>query len=318
MPQDYYVLPPRIGIVHCTTTAGPISFKIVEKWSPNGFDRALELFRRGFYDGSHFFRVVPGFLVQFGMSYSKDVELIQFAEFTIQDDPQLNPPIKFEEGVISFAGSGPQSRTSHLFISYGSSPGLGTQLWETPIGKVIEGMENVKKLYSGYGDMPPWGNGPEQWKISKRGEAYINEEFPKLDKFNSCLSTDVELAVGEDLSAEDELYLLQLLKQEIGNVQHDSRSSVQAQIIKRSNIYMQRKMEQHEQINEHKDDNKSTESNIISKNRADRIGSSQDQVLSLAQRVEFPILASILLFGVIRYLIKKHDHRTVRGKKSND
>lgn len=314
MSKDYYVMPPRIGLVHCTTTAGPMSFKIVEKWSPNGFDRAIELFEKGFYDGSHFFRVVPGFLVQFGISYSKDEHLVQFAEFAIQDDPQLDPPIKFEEGIISFAGSGPQSRTSHLFISYGSSPGLGTEVWETPIGKVIEGMDNVKNLYSGYGDMPPWGNGPEQWKISKRGEPYINKEFPKLDKFNTCLSVDVELAVGEDMSPTDELYLLQLMKKEIGNIPRDSRSNVQLKISKKSNEYIQRKVEKIRPLKSQHDKSKAMDTNEL-----DLLGSlSKEHFLNLAQRLEFPILASVLLFLLIRYLIKEHDPRKARSKKSID
>ena len=113
----------------------------------------MELFERHFYDHSHFFRAVPNFLVQFGITYSHDKELQAMGRTKISDDPQLDPPIKFEPGIISYAGSGPNSRTAQLFFSYGSNPNLGTQLWETPIGKVIEGMENAEQFYS-YGDMP--------------------------------------------------------------------------------------------------------------------------------------------------------------------
>ena len=73
-------------------------------WAPLGYDRAVELFERNFYDNSHFFRVVPGFLTQFGMSYTTDHELQQFARTPILDDPQLVPPIGFKEGIVSFAG----------------------------------------------------------------------------------------------------------------------------------------------------------------------------------------------------------------------
>ncbi len=125
----------------------------IQEWSPNGYDKAVDLFERHFYDNSHFFRAVPNFLVQFGISYSKDKELQQFAKTSIQDDPKHDPPIEFHPGIISYAGSGPNSRTSQLFFSYGSAKSLGTQLWETPIGKVIEGMDNAKDFYS-YGDMP--------------------------------------------------------------------------------------------------------------------------------------------------------------------
>jgi peptidyl-prolyl cis-trans isomerase A (cyclophilin A) len=121
------VNPMEEAIVRCKTTAGTFSVKLNRAWSPNGYDRAVELFERHFYDGSHFFRVVKGFLVQFGISYSEDKELQHFAKSTIQDDPPKG--IKFKPGVVSFAGSGDNSRSSHLFISYGSSKALGTQKW---------------------------------------------------------------------------------------------------------------------------------------------------------------------------------------------
>ena len=161
-----------------------------------------------FFDGSHFFRAIPKFLVQFGISYSEDKELQKFAKSPIPDDPVHDPKIVFHPGIISYAGSGPNSRTSQMFISYGSAASLGkskahdgvwklldirvlccfesdaesrafllmallplivlcmvgTQPWETPIGKVIEGYENAEQFYS-YGDMPPWGKGKcqTQW-----------------------------------------------------------------------------------------------------------------------------------------------------------
>lgn len=88
--------------------------------------------------------------------------------------------------MISFAGGGPNSRTSQLFIAYDHAGGLGNSPWETPFGEVTDGMDNVRKLYSGYGDMPPWGNGPEQGPIRNKGESYITENFPLLDKFLTC------------------------------------------------------------------------------------------------------------------------------------
>jgi cyclophilin family peptidyl-prolyl cis-trans isomerase len=93
---------------------------------------------------------VPKFLVQFGISYSKDKELQKFAHTSIPDDPPQGR--KFQKGTISYAGSGENSRTSQIFISYGSAPSLGNEKWETPVGEVIEGMENIEALYS-YGDM---------------------------------------------------------------------------------------------------------------------------------------------------------------------
>lgn len=172
------------AIVRCGTTKGDITLQLIREWSPNGYDRAVELFERHFYDGSHFFRAVPKFLVQFGISYSGDKELQRFSKRSIRDDPPHDPGIGFELGTISFAGSGPDSRTSQLFFSYGANKGLGKQKWETPIGKVIEGMENAEEFYS-YGDMPPWGNGPVQGKIYN-GPQYIENNFPLIDKFLEC------------------------------------------------------------------------------------------------------------------------------------
>lgn len=172
----------------CGTTLGQdIEFTLYQEWSPLGYDRALELWAGGFYDHSHFFRVVPNFLVQFGISYLPASHPLQkLAHAPIQDDPPLQIP--FEKGTISFAGSGPNSRTSQLFFSYSHNPNLGKSPWETPIGKVTEKSMNdvVDKLYSQYGDMPPWGHGPVQGKISNEGMAYIEREFPLLDAFTTC------------------------------------------------------------------------------------------------------------------------------------
>jgi cyclophilin family peptidyl-prolyl cis-trans isomerase len=174
----------EISVIKCGTTTGPIVMEMHREWSPNGYDKAVALFEKGYYDHTHFFRVVPKFLVQFGITYSESQELKQFGRQTILDDPQLDPIIPFEPGTISFAGSGPDSRSSQLFISYSHSTSLGTNLWETPVGKVIDGMDHVNAFYS-YGDMPPWGKGPVQGKIHA-GRSYIDENFPLTDKFVTC------------------------------------------------------------------------------------------------------------------------------------
>jgi len=147
------------AIVSCTTTKGEIIMHMHRSWSPNGYDRAVSLFERGYYDSSHFFRVVPHFLVQFGISYTNDMELKRFADTTINDDPKRQELMPFREGYMSFAGSGPNSRSSQLFIAYDRAGGLGQSPWETPFGEIVNGMDNVKNLYSEYGDMPPWGKG---------------------------------------------------------------------------------------------------------------------------------------------------------------
>lgn len=93
------------AVVSCGTSAGPIVIRFTRSWAPRGYDRVVELFERGFYNHSHFFRVVPHYLVQFGISYTENEELKAFAARSILDDPQQDPPIEFDRGLISFAGA---------------------------------------------------------------------------------------------------------------------------------------------------------------------------------------------------------------------
>ena len=172
--------------VRCSTSKGPIVLTLHEDWSPNGYRKAAELFERGYYDRSHFFRVVPGWLVQFGIGYTADMDLKEFADSTIEDDPKRTDLMPFREGYISFARNGANARSSQLFFAYDNAKSLGNHPWETPIGEVTEGMEIVRNFYSGYGDVPPWGNGPRQGLIRNKGEKYIEKKFPLLDKFETC------------------------------------------------------------------------------------------------------------------------------------
>jgi cyclophilin family peptidyl-prolyl cis-trans isomerase len=188
-PNDASHNPPpdRHAIVSCSTTAGPLLMHFHRAWSPQGYERATSLFEKHYYDHSHFFRVVPHFLVQFGIGYTTDVNLKQFAQSSIPDDPKRSELMPFREGMMSFAGSGPNSRSSQLFIAYDKAQSLGTSPWETPFGEVIgdESLETARAFYQGYGDMPPWGKGPQQGPIHQ-GSGYIEENFPKLDKFHTC------------------------------------------------------------------------------------------------------------------------------------
>jgi hypothetical protein len=96
-------------------------------------------------------------------------------------------------------GSGPDSRTSQLFIALAPSESLGTQSWETPVGKVVQGIESIRNLYSGYGDMPPWGKGPQQGLITNKGRRYIEEEYPLLDRFLHCSVKRISHEPGEEV-----------------------------------------------------------------------------------------------------------------------
>ena len=228
--------------------------------------------------------------MQFGISYTKDKDLRKLARQTIKDDPQLDPPIAFAEGVISYAGSGPNSRSSHLFIAYGPIKSLGKELWETPIGTVVEGMETVRKLYSGYGDMPPWGKGPEQPKINNRGEEYILENFPKLDKFIHC-SVDIVAPTLDD-KHDDPLT-------------EAERSMVRAE---KSNV------------KEEKSDLKAVgNNNDVAEIRGDpALVSKSKKVAGVMQagfgHVAFPIAAAIVAFFAIMYIMKRKGKKKTTNK----
>ena len=145
----------------------------------------MGLFERHFFDESHFFRVLPSNLVQFGISYSEDEGLQEWAKSPIVDDPRRED-IPFDRSIISFAGNGPNSRTSQLFITYQPNEYLGREVWEVPVGKVVDdGMEKVVDNFYSYGDSPPWGDGPSQHEIHGNPD-YIMTNFPRTDAFGTC------------------------------------------------------------------------------------------------------------------------------------
>uniref|UniRef100_A0A7S4N551 PPIase cyclophilin-type domain-containing protein n=2 Tax=Odontella aurita TaxID=265563 RepID=A0A7S4N551_9STRA len=186
------------ALVKCDTSKGRFTIKFIRKWSPLGYDRAVELFERGFYDNSHLFRVIPGFLVQFGITYTNDQELKKFAKKTIPDDPKIPELRRFRPGLVSYAGGGDNSRDAQLFISYGSAQSLGTMPWETPVGEVIEGMkETVEKLNSEYEEKP------QQHRIHT-GRNYIETKFPNMDSFKTCTVKRTKLGAAETVESAPE------------------------------------------------------------------------------------------------------------------
>jgi len=163
--------------VEFTTSKGKFVVKAYRAWAPNGVDRFYYLAKNHFYDGARFFRAMPGFVVQFGLSGDPRVNDV-WEDMRIADDPvkQTN-----QKGYLTYAMAGPNTRTTQLFLNLGDNRRLDA-LGFAPIGRVIEGMEVVETLYTGYGDGPPRGRGPEQDKIRKLGDAYLKTEFPLLDR----------------------------------------------------------------------------------------------------------------------------------------
>ncbi len=158
------------------TSKGVVVIDVRRDWAPNGADRFYNLVKNGFYDDTRFFRVVSGFMVQFGINGDPKVSA-QWRTATIKDDPvkQSN-----RRGFITFATSGPDSRTSQVFINFADNNGLDGQGF-SPFGQVTTGMNVVDALYSGYGEGAPRGRGPDQGRIQREGNAYLTKEFPNMD-----------------------------------------------------------------------------------------------------------------------------------------
>jgi peptidyl-prolyl cis-trans isomerase A (cyclophilin A) len=163
------------------TTRGDFVVEARRDWAPMGVDRFYNLVREGFFDGVRFFRVIGGFMAQFGISGNAQVAAT-WQEARIPDDPVVASNTR---GKVSFAMAGPGSRTTQLFINYADNSRLD-DMGFSPIGEVIEGMEVVDSLHSGYGEGAPRGRGPDQGRIQREGNAYLEKEFPDLDWIRSA------------------------------------------------------------------------------------------------------------------------------------
>jgi len=153
------------------TTAGVFQVEVHTDWAPNGADRFYNLVKNGYYDGCRFFRVVPGFMVQFGINGDPAIQR-NWESATISDEPVKQGNTR---GTITFAKtSAPNSRTTQVFINFKDNSGLNRTGF-APFGKIVSGMDVVDKIYSAYGERP------EQARIQTEGTAYLAKSFPKLD-----------------------------------------------------------------------------------------------------------------------------------------
>jgi peptidyl-prolyl cis-trans isomerase A (cyclophilin A) len=173
-PASLHATAPAVYYVRFHTTKGDFTIQVTRSWAPNGADRFYNLIEHHFYDGATFFRVVPKFVVQFGIPADPKYGKI-WANANIQDDPvtQSNLP-----GYITYAQTGsPNSRSTQVFINYGSNTFLDSQRF-APFGKVTEGMDVVQSFNSQYGDQPT----SQQGRITNEGNTYLDSTFPGLDK----------------------------------------------------------------------------------------------------------------------------------------
>ena len=180
-PASLSAKAPEVYEVKFTTTKGGFVVKVTRAWAPQGADRFYNLVKNHFYDGASFFRVLPSFVVQFGLSAYPQVSQV-WQSAVIKDDPvkQSN-----RRGFLTFAMAGPNTRTTQVFINLGGNARLDSMGF-SPFGEVTEGMAVVEQLYSGYGEGAPQGRGPRQDLIESRGKAYLEKEFPRLDSIQSA------------------------------------------------------------------------------------------------------------------------------------
>ena len=161
------------------TTRGEFTITVTRAWSPLGADRFYNLVKHHYFDNARFFRVLPNFVVQFGLSAEPAVNAA-WEKATIKDDPrnQSNKP-----GTLVFATAGPNSRTTQLFINLKDNGSNLDSQGFTPFGQVDgDGMKVVGMLYDQYGESA----GMDQENITKGGEKFIATHWPKLDTIKSA------------------------------------------------------------------------------------------------------------------------------------
>jgi peptidyl-prolyl cis-trans isomerase A (cyclophilin A) len=165
------------------TSKGAFVIEVTRAWAPFGADRFYNLVKNGFYDNCRFFRVLTGFMAQFGINGDPKLNTV-WNQANIKDDPVVQSN---KRGFVTYAKSSmPNSRTTQIFINFNDrNAGLDSQGF-APFGKVVEGMSVVDSLYADYGEGAPSGAGPSQGLVQTQGNAYLEKSFPKLDYVKSA------------------------------------------------------------------------------------------------------------------------------------
>jgi peptidyl-prolyl cis-trans isomerase A (cyclophilin A) len=174
---------PQIFDITFHTTKGDFVITVHRTWAANGADRLYNLAKAHFFDGVEFFRVVPNFVVQFGISPYPTVSKAWRSAMIPDDLVTLHNT----RGNVSFASAGPNTRTTQLFVNLGDNRGLDNNGF-APVGSVTSGMDVVDTLYSGYGDEPT----PHQGEMQTQGDAWLEKNYPKLDKIKTASVTSEE------------------------------------------------------------------------------------------------------------------------------
>jgi peptidyl-prolyl cis-trans isomerase A (cyclophilin A) len=181
-PASATATAPAVYKVKLTTTKGDFTVEVHRDWAPVGADRFYNLVKMGYFTDIAFFRVIKGFMVQFGIHGDPAVNKV-WRSANIKDDPtgkQSNT-----RGMVTFATAGPNTRTVQIFINYGDNANLDSMGF-APFGKVVDGMKVVDAIEGMYGEGAPGGRGPNQGRIQNEGNTYLKAEFPKLDWIKSA------------------------------------------------------------------------------------------------------------------------------------
>jgi peptidyl-prolyl cis-trans isomerase A (cyclophilin A) len=169
---------PDVFQVDFTTTKGEFVVEVHRAWAPHGADRFYNLVKLGVYDDTRFFRAIADFMVQFGIPGEPEVAA-KWRDATFPDDPVKQSNLR---GFMSFAQTGePNSRTTQVFICFENHSALDASGF-APFAKVVRGMQVVDDFYKGYGEGAPQGRGPDQNRVEREGNAYLDSDFRLLDR----------------------------------------------------------------------------------------------------------------------------------------
>jgi peptidyl-prolyl cis-trans isomerase A (cyclophilin A) len=170
-PSQLTETSPAIYRARFDTSKGPFVIAVHREWAPIGADRFYNLVKNGFYDGTRFFRVRPGFMAQFGLNGDPSIQ-VAWQRASLRDEPPMKSNTR---GYVSFTKENlPNTRFTQIFINSADNSYLDEQGF-APFGQVVSGLEIVDKLFS-----PPRDNEPDQRRILREGNAYL-KEFPQLD-----------------------------------------------------------------------------------------------------------------------------------------
>src|SRR5687767_10522168 len=160
------------------TSAGSFVIEVHREWAPIGADRFYNLVKNGFFDDVRFYRVMPGFMAQFGIHGNPTISAA-WRKAVLKDEP---PKQSNKRGFVTYANAGANTRSTIFFISTRDNSYLDKMPGFAPFGQVVSGLEAVDKIYNGYGESQDGGGkGPRQALIEQQGNAYLTKEFPRLD-----------------------------------------------------------------------------------------------------------------------------------------